>query len=47
VLDWNARAIAFYENHGATILPDWRIVRVVGPALTKLAGPAPADCAQR
>jgi GNAT superfamily N-acetyltransferase len=47
VLDWNARAIGFYENHGATVLPDWRVVRVVGPALTKLAGPAPADCAQR
>ena len=43
VLDWNARAIGFYENLGATILPDWRIVRVVGPALAKLAGPALGD----
>jgi hypothetical protein len=43
VLDWNARAIDFYENLGAKILPDWRIVRVVGPALAKLAAPARAD----
>ena len=47
VLDWNARAIDFYEKLGATILPDWRIVRVVGPALAKLAAPAPGDGARR
>ena len=41
VLDWNAPAIAFYESLGATILPDWRIVRVVGPALETLAGGDP------
>lgn len=28
VLDWNARAIAFYEKMGAKVLPDWRICRV-------------------
>ena len=28
VLDWNAPAIGFYERMGATLLPDWRIVRV-------------------
>ena len=33
VLDWNAGAIAFYERMGATLLPDWRICRVTGPAL--------------
>lgn len=27
VLDWNQRAIDFYEAAGATVLPDWRIVR--------------------
>jgi GNAT superfamily N-acetyltransferase len=43
VLDWNARAIGFYEKLGATILPDWRIVRVVGPALARIARTAPAD----
>jgi hypothetical protein len=37
VLDWNAPAIAFYESLGAKILPDWRIVRVVGAALDSLA----------
>jgi GNAT superfamily N-acetyltransferase len=28
VLDWNAAAIDFYRSLGATVLPDWRIVRV-------------------
>ena len=37
VLDWNANAIAFYERMGATVLPDWRICRVTGPALSALA----------
>lgn len=37
VLDWNANAIAFYEKMGATVLPDWRVCRVTGPALTALA----------
>jgi GNAT superfamily N-acetyltransferase len=37
VLDWNAAAIAFYESLGATLLPDWRITRVIGPALKRLA----------
>lgn len=38
VLDWNTNAIAFYERMGATVLPDWRICRVTGEALTRLAG---------
>lgn len=37
VLDWNAAAIDFYRSLGASVLPDWRIVRVVGPALDALA----------
>lgn len=37
VLDWNANAIAFYEKMGAAVLPDWRICRVTGDALTALA----------
>ena len=37
VLDWNKNAIDFYEHLGAQILPDWRIVRVTGDALKKLA----------
>jgi GNAT superfamily N-acetyltransferase len=33
VLDWNAPSIAFYEAMGATVLPDWRIVRMTGDTL--------------
>ena len=42
VLDWNAPALRFYEGLGATVMPDWRIVRVAGAALESLAlGTAP------
>jgi len=37
VLDWNAPAIGFYESLGATVMRDWRISRVTGPELEKLA----------
>ena len=37
VLDWNTPAIGFYERLGATIMADWRIARVTGPALERLA----------
>jgi GNAT superfamily N-acetyltransferase len=37
VLDWNVDAQGFYERLGAKVLPDWRITRVTGDALTKLA----------
>ena len=37
VLDWNAAAIGFYEQLGAQVLPEWRITRVTGAALTALA----------
>ena len=37
VLDWNTPSIAFYEAMGASVLPDWRIVRVAGEKLTFLA----------
>ena len=44
VLDWNTPAIGFYEGLGATVMPDWRIARVSGAALKRLAeapeGPA-------
>jgi len=36
VLDWNERAIRFYEGMGATVMPHWRICRVTGPALAAL-----------
>lgn len=41
VLDWNARAIRFYETLGAEILPDWRICRVTGEALRRLGHAEP------
>lgn len=37
VLDWNQTAIAFYQEMGATVLPDWRICRVTEDALATLA----------
>ena len=43
VLDWNASAIEFYQSLGATVLPDWRITRVMGPALEALADGAAHD----
>jgi GNAT superfamily N-acetyltransferase len=42
VLDWNRNAIAFYEKMGATVMPDWRICRVTGPALHALGAVQPA-----
>ncbi|CAH2796716.1 MAG: Acetyltransferase, GNAT family [uncultured Paraburkholderia sp.] len=40
VLDWNTAAISFYEKMGATVLPDWRVVRLTGDALEQLAAGA-------
>lgn len=37
VLDWNTPSIAFYEAMGATVMPEWRIVRAAGSALTRMA----------
>ncbi len=37
VLDWNTPAIRFYEKIGATVLPDWRICRVMDQSLIDLA----------
>ena len=37
----NGPAQLFYRGMGADILPDWRITRVTGEALKKLAGIAP------
>ena len=37
VLDWNVSAQTFYRNMGADILEDWRICRVNGENLIKLA----------
>ncbi len=40
VLDWNAPAIRFYGSIGARMLDDWRINRLTGEALEKLAAEA-------
>ncbi len=38
VLDWNQPARDFYESLGAECAADWRIYRVTGEALARLAG---------
>lgn len=40
VLDWNERAIRFYQGMGATVMPDWRICRITGETLARLAEPS-------
>jgi GNAT superfamily N-acetyltransferase len=37
VLDWNEHAIRFYKGMGATVMPEWRICRVTGDALSRFA----------
>ena len=37
VLDWNQRAIAFYESLGAKALDEWTMYRVTGEALYRFA----------
>jgi GNAT superfamily N-acetyltransferase len=37
VLEWNAPAIAVYERVGATVLTEWRIMRLADDALRALA----------
>lgn len=42
VLDWNAPAIAFYRSLGAKLAEDWRLCRLDGEALAKLAAAPPS-----
>lgn len=37
VLDWNEPAIEFYRRLGATVMPDWRMCRMTGDEIAKLA----------
>jgi len=37
VLDWNTPAIEFYRSLGAVLLNDWRIFRLTGDALERVA----------
>lgn len=41
VLDWNTPAIDFYQSRGAIMLEPWRIMRVTGAALARLAKSQP------
>jgi GNAT superfamily N-acetyltransferase len=38
VLEWNEPALKFYETLGATIMAEWETMRLMGPALSRLAG---------
>ena len=38
VLDWNEKAIGFYQKLGAVPMHDWTVYRVTGEALRRLAG---------
>jgi GNAT superfamily N-acetyltransferase len=37
VLDWNVRAQKFYKSLGAELLDDWRVCRVSGDGIKRLA----------
>ena len=37
VLDWNEPSIRFYESLGATLMPDWELVRMTELSLAQLA----------
>lgn len=47
VLDWNEPAIGFYRGMGATVMPEWRICRVSGEALDRLAAKKSGASAKR
>lgn len=38
VLDWNTPSIRFYESLGARPMNEWRLMRVTGDALDRMAG---------
>ena len=37
VLDWNEPSIRFYKSLGATIMPEWELVRMTEPEIATLA----------
>jgi|SRR5450631_2378407 len=37
VLDWNEPSIKFYESLGATLMPEWQLVRMTRPEFARLA----------
>lgn len=38
VLEWNEPALKFYESIGATVMDAWETMRLMEPALSRLAG---------
>ena len=38
VLDWNEPSIRFYRALGATVMPEWQLVRMTAPEFRRLAG---------
>jgi GNAT superfamily N-acetyltransferase len=38
VLEWNEPALRFYDSLGATIMDEWETMRLMEPALSRLAG---------
>ena len=38
VLDWNEPSIRFYRALGATLMPEWQLVRMTAPEFRRLAG---------
>ena len=43
VLDWNTRAIDFYQQLGARVLEDWRVCRLDEDQLSRVAGETPCS----
>lgn len=41
VLDWNTPSIDFYKSLGAVMMDEWKLCRVSGPALARLAKAEP------
>jgi GNAT superfamily N-acetyltransferase len=37
VLDWNEPSIKFYQSLGATVMPEWELVRMTAPEIKALA----------
>jgi GNAT superfamily N-acetyltransferase len=43
VLEWNEPALKFYDTLGAHIMDEWETMRLMQPALSKLADSSPAQ----
>lgn len=43
VLDWNTPSIEFYKSLGASILPEWHLVRMTAPEIADFAAGTPSS----